>query len=377
MLRRCFPWLLPSAALLASVAMSACGTSSGDDTSYTVPGEDSGLPDQTTPDQSNPETTPPNDAPGVDVIVYPDSQPPPGKTIVYAHNDTKLYSVDPEAASPTLTEIGPFDCIGTSGDPSMTDIAVDKDGKLYGVSATNVYLDMKVQGSGVSCSAGMVAIDPGTVGPDAKFYGLSFAPPTAALGTSETLIGSNSNGDLYVIDKTNGKLTLVGNFGKVPNNDGQGHSYPSANVGKNWELSGDIVFLTNNGSPVGFATLRDCPNPPSSSNCGRVDTLVEIDVTKFAPSQAGGAPIVTKAVRGQVLPAGCSDETCGFGSMYGIAAFKDKVWGFSRKGDVLVINNSTGEGVSKGTPLVTPPSSNGFAGAGVTTLAPVTPPIPK
>jgi hypothetical protein len=222
----------------------------------------------------------------------------------------------------------------------------------------------------------MVNIDPGTVGADAKFYGLTFAPATTALGGAETMIGANSNGDLYMIDKTTGKLTLVGNFGKVPKNDGQGHNYAGGNVGKNWELSGDIVFMANDGKPLGFATLRDCPNPPSSSNCSRVDTLVEINVAALAPVQSGGTPPnVTKAVRGQVLPAGCSDETCGFGSMYGIAAWQDRVYGFARSGDIVVINNSTGAGQLTGTSL--PQGTNGFAGAGVTTLAPVIAPPPK
>ncbi len=361
--------------LLALTA--SCGTASNDSTVYGQSGTgggggsggantDGGSTGGTTGDAS----------PGIDAMTVPDGTTEPGKLLVYAHNDTTLYSVDPTDPNLALTQIGKFDCIGGSGeDPSMTDIAVDKDGGLFGVSATAVYLDMKVNGSSVGCQAAKVTIDAGSVGTNAKFYGLTFAPPTQALGTAETLIGANSNGDLYAIDKATGQLTIVGNFGKVPSNDGQGHTYPSSHVDKNWELSGDIVFLANNGSPLGFATVRDCPNPPSSSSCSTVDTLVEIDVPKLAFNSSQS---VTKAVRGQVLPANCSDpQSCGFGSMYGIAAWGDQVYGFSRKGDLLTINNATGVGVKIGTPLTTPPSSNGFAGAGVTTLAPVIAPPPK
>ena len=136
--------------------------------------------------------------------------------------------------------------------------------------------NMIAAGSTVQCKAGKVSINAGSVGTAAKFYGLTFAPQTAALGSDETLIGANSNGDLYMIDQTSGKLTLVGNFGQVPSNDGQGHDYPTNNVGNNWELSGDSVFLTNNGNPVGVATVRDCPTPPSSSGCS---TMVGIMAT--------------------------------------------------------------------------------------------------
>jgi hypothetical protein len=372
--------LAPPAALLAASMLfaSACSTTPSDSpTVYGVP--DAGSSRDAAPDSTaNPSDSQPADTFGLDVGPVKDSELPQPKIVLYAHNDTSLYSIDPSDPKLPPTLIGGFDCVGGAGDPSMTDVAVDKTGKLYGVSEAALYLDMQpVAGGVVACAAGKVPIDPGTVGAEARFFGLTFAPPTPSLGPSETLIGANSNGDLYAIDTSTGKLTLVGNFGKVPADDGRGHAYAAANVGKNWELSGDIVFLDNKGQPVGFATLRDCPNPPSSTGCSRADTLVEIDVPALAPAGAGPAPIVTRSVRGQVLPAGCSNESCGFGSMYGIAALGDKVYGFSRQGDILTIDNNTGQGTLVGTPLKVPPSSEGFAGAGVTTLAPVIPPQPK
>jgi hypothetical protein len=368
MLRSFHHAMIATAALLAA----SC-SSSGSTPNFVAPADDGGLQDGAQ-DQAAADV-PWSDTPALDVVTPTDTGEPTGKTVVYAHNDTRLYKVDPEDATLKPTDLGAFDCVsGDNTDPAMTDIAVDKDGNLYGVSASTVYLNMKVSGAAVECKAGKVTIDPGTVN-DASFYGLTFAPATAKLGTTETLIGSTSNGDLYMIDKTNGKLTLVGNFGKVPSVDGQGHDYDTGNVGKNWELSGDIVFLENSGSPVGFATLRDCPTPPDSKNCSKVDTLVEIDISKLAPTAQGGTPpIVTKAVRGMVLPAGCSDASCGFGSMYGIAAFKKNVYGFSRQGKIITIDNDTGVGSNAVDAL---PTTAGFAGAGVTTLAPVIPPPPK
>lgn len=362
-------------AALSGVLISACAKDSGEDT-FLQPDLDAAPKDAPTADQTTPDAAPeaaPDAQPG-DVIIVdvsPSDAGPEGDALVYAHDNTKMYSVDPKDPKLAVTEIGPFDCIGGTGnDSSMTDIAVDKDGKLFGVSETSIFLDMKIEGSSVKCKSTQVAIDAGN-NTEAKFFGLTFAPPTAELGTEETLIGANSNGDLYKIDRNSGKITLVGNFGKVPSVDGQGHEYDPDHVGKNWELSGDIVFLTNTGgTPVGFATVRDCPNPPESYNCSKIDTLVEIDISKLKATSSGGTPpIVTKAVRGQVLPAGCTQTSCAFGSMYGIAAWKDKVYGFARDGKLLTIDNTTGQG----TLIAATPHS--FAGAGVTTLAPVIPPV--
>jgi hypothetical protein len=312
-----------------------------------------------------------------------DGSPPPGDTILYAHDRDTLYTVDPEDTQLSVEEVGPFDCIGDNGEPSMTDIAVDKDGKLFGVSSKALFLDMKIDGNTVRCTSGKVPIVEGALGSNARFYGLTFAPPTASLGTQETLIGANTIGELYMIDRVTGALTIVGKFGNVPSSDGRGHDYPDEHVGQAWALSGDIVFLSNQGSPVGFATLRDCADPAAApSGCSTVDTLVEIDVTKLKPVTSGAVPIVTKSIRGQILPSGCNDETCGFGSIYGIAAFNDRVYGFVYKrsegstpaaGMLISINNDTGAAQLISSPL----NGDGFAGAGVTTLAPVVPPPPK
>ncbi len=295
--------------------------------------------------------------------------------VMYAHDKSTLYAVDPKDPALKLTTVGTFDCIGPDGEPSMTDLAVDAEGKLYGVSAHAVFLDMQIDAVGkvVGCTAGKVPIDAGTAG-DVRFYGLTFAPPTAALGNKETLIGANAIGELYAIDTTDGSLTLVGRFGAVPANDGNGHAYDATHVGKPWGLSGDMVFFGNEGSPVGFATLRDCEDPSQGpATCSPVDTLVEIDVSKLAPAGVGGATVVTKSIRGKVLPAGCSDESCGLGSMYGITAYDDRVYGFSYDGSIVSVDNSTGQAQLIGSPLTKP----GFAGAGVTTSARVIPPQPK
>jgi hypothetical protein len=294
--------------------------------------------------------------------------PPGGELLLYAHTDTVLYRADPAMQPVTLTRIGTFDCIGGTGqDASMTDVAVDKDGKLFAVSNTAAY-PIEITGGTVHC------MDTWTLPSGAHFYGLTFAP-AGVLAASEMLVGANSAGELWAIGNT-GATTQVGTFGNVPANDGHGHTYDSANVGLPWELSGDIVFLTNAGSPVGFATVRDCPEPPYSTNCNAIDTLIEINVPALA---LGNTSSVTKSVRGQVVKGtGCNDPdtTLGYGSVYGIAAWNAKVYGFSRlrSGETLTGGNLVEISNVDGTAcLVENYANDKFAGAGVTTLAPVIP----
>ena len=246
----------------------------------------------------------------------------------------------------------------------MTDLAVNAQGDLWGISAKNVYHLMPSGGS-VQCDKTIPLTNPSTV----KFYGLTFAPIGVINASKEVLIAGNTAGELWSIDE-NGALALHGNFGVVPANDGQGHSYSSKNKGKRWELSGDIVFLANAGNAIGFATVRDCPNPPSTQGCNSTDTLLEIDVAKLGSATTQS---VAKAVRGQIVAGpGCNDPNGGpYGSMYGIAAWNTKVYGFSHGGAIVEIDNVTGRAclIKSGMEL--------WDGAGVTTIAPVIAPPPN
>jgi hypothetical protein len=290
----------------------------------------------------------------------PPPDAPAGRTLIYAHTDTTLYQVDATQTPFNLTQLGDFDCVGGNNqDPAMTDLAVDKAGNLTGISAQYLY-SLTVTSSGVHCDA------PVTLQGNGRFYGLTYAPQ-GVLGADEVLVAANSAGELWAIDGQ-GQQTPVGTFGNVPRDDGHGHRYPSSNVGQPWELSGDIVFLFNGGDPIGFATVRDCPNPPSSNNCSSVDTLVQIDLTQLRLGNTGS---VTQTVLGQIVPAS-SCPGADFGSFYGIAALQDKVYGFSRKGDVVSINNSDGTGCR----LQADPTMK-FSGAATTTLAPVIRPHPQ
>ena len=280
----------------------------------------------------------------------------PSTFIAYTHTNKTLFKLDPNQANLGVTKIGDFDCIGGAGqDTSMTDVAVNQAGDVWGVSAKSAY-HLVIQGTTVHCEK-TIPLGSGS----STFYGLTFAP-AGVIDAGETLIAGNTAGELWQIDTTSGTLSQHGTFGTVPADDGHGHTYKYH--GKAWELSGDLVFLSNNNMPIGFATVRDCKSPPSSTSCNSTDTLIEIDMAKL---KAVGAQDVTLKVRGAIVKkAGCSDTVnTSYGGMYGIAAWNDKVYGFSNKGDIVEIDNTDGSA------CLLIGGMNHWDGAGVTTSAPV------
>ena len=286
--------------------------------------------------------------------------PPETPPILYVHTNTTLFQGDATKPDLGITPIGDFTCIGGPGqETSLTDVAVSATGELWGITQTTVY-KLEISGTKVNCVQPIQLQNPNAL----RFYGLTFAPKGVIDPNKEVHIAGNTAGELWQVD-AGGALTQRGTLGVVPANDGNGHVYP--NAGKKWELSGDLVFLDNGGSPAGFATLRDCPNPPSTQNCDPIDPLVELDVPKLKTATTQS---VVKSLRGQIVKAaGCPDAEAGYGAVFGITAWKDKVFGFSRAsgtlGYALAIDND------KGTACVIQSFDQPWSGAGITTIAPV------
>ena len=124
-----------------------------------------------------------------------------GVSVLYAHTAKDLYQLDPKNISAPMVPIGTFDCIGGTGPSSMTDIAVSKDGALYGVSAQGAYPLQLPGGGKVHCAATWPL--PGT---HTNFYGLTMAPENT-LDAAEVLVAANDLGQLFRIDATTGKTT--------------------------------------------------------------------------------------------------------------------------------------------------------------------------
>ena len=222
---------------------------------------------------------------------------------VYAQTATTLYRVDPDTLA--ITKVGDFVWPSALGD-QMTDIAIDKTGMMIGVSFSSVYRVDTTNAHTTLLTANLAG----------EFNGLSFVPADQLGQTGDDiLVGTrNSDGKVFRIDATSGAATQVGDMGG---------SYAS---------SGDLVAVAN------FGTVQTIPG---ASN----DMLA-----RLAPQTFAATPIGTST---------------GFGEIWGVAYWKNKIYGFTEAGAFILIDPNTG--------VATLVTNTGLAwyGAAVTTLAPV------
>jgi hypothetical protein len=226
-----------------------------------------------------------------------------GETVyVYAHTATTLYRVDPDTLQVQM--VGDFNW-GSVGSDQMTDIAIDKNGKMIGVSFSRVYQVDPTSANTALLSSSL----------SGTFNGLSFVPAEMlGLTGDDVLVGTeNSDGKVFRIDPMTGAATEVGNMG----------AYTS---------SGDLVAVAN------FGTMQTVPG-------GSGDVLARLAPQTFAATPVGNGT--------------------GYSQLWGVAFFKDKIYGFSNGGAFVLIDPNTGAGSMV--------SNSGIAwwGAAVTTLAPV------
>lgn len=231
--------------------------------------------------------------------------------LVWAHSADTLFSFEPR--TDLVTTIGQFRTAEGDLAPQMTDLAVNREGELYTCSNDALF-----------------AVDPETarttqitafdVAADVRFYGLTFLPEGVLDPAAEALVGATSNGDYYRIDESTGEAELIGRFSD------------------DYGLSGDIVSVEGAGT---YATVkRDDID---------TDVLVQLDPET-----------------GQVDPVGTG---IGFTNLFGLAYFRQRLYGFSSRGELVWIDIDTGEGS-----IVTDRTgSDSFWGAGVTTIAPTGP----
>jgi hypothetical protein len=272
-------------------------------------------------------------------------------TTIYAHTDAELYTMDP--STHTVTDIGPFQVGGAAPSGAVTDLAVDSNNNVF------VNTESAIYSAALPKTTGPVALTLVTqiTAQNDYFYALGFAP-AGVLGSGEGLVAGDGNGELWYIDTTQSNATPqdLGGFGNDPNGDP-------------WELSGDVVFYTQNNQPTGLATIRACPQ----GTCDRTnDTLAAIDMTALAQAFTSKTP-------GTLLK-GTYGSGTGYGDLFGIGAWGNSVYAFSRNqsnapAQLIQIDGTTGAGTS----LQTFSSiSKGWSGAGVTTKVTVTvPPPPK
>lgn len=223
-------------------------------------------------------------------------------TFVYAHTSNDLYRVDPDTLA--VTRIGAFTF--TNGNDQITDIAIDKTGQMIGISFTSVYrIDPN--------SAATTRLTSGLTG---TFNGLSFVP-AAQIGQSgdDVLVATrNADGAVFRVDPMTGQTTQIGNMGA-------------------FRSSGDLV------SVAGLGTLQTADNGLGN------DRLVTLAASSFAATPIGA--------------------DIGYADIWGVAYWKDKMFGFTEGGEFITIDPSTGVGT------LVQGSGPAWWGAAVTTTAPV------
>lgn len=264
-----------------------------------------------------------------------------GPSVIYAHTDTELYTMDPMTQK--ITDIGAF--TGVMG--AVTDLAVNSAGDVW-VNTENAIFKAAVPQSPGPVPVTKVADI--KVGMTQKFYALGFTP-AGVLGMGETLVAGDNLGVLYAVDGQGG-LTQLGAFGT----DGAGGTY---------ELSGDVVFYMQNNKPRGLATVRLYKqNVADPAN----DLLAEIDVPAMITAFNSKTPAAS--LKKQFLGTGT-----GYGKLFGLGAWNDSVFAFSRVG-AKSMPPARLIGIDKngvGSVLQTFPNiAAGWSGAGVTTSATIT-----
>ena len=225
---------------------------------------------------------------------------PPLNAEVYAHSPNTLYRLDP--ITKVMTTVGVF-----GGCSTVIDIALDKNGVMYGTGFGELY---KIDKSTAGCTLVANGSYPNS---------LSFVPAGTVDPVNEALVGYV--GASYVrINTSNGAVTTIGNLGIA--------GYAS---------SGDLVSL------IGGSSYLTVTGPA----CG--DCLVEINPT-------------TGALINKIGPLGHS-------SVFGLAYWAGTAYGFDSFGSLFQINVQTA--VTMNIPIPNAPAGLVFYGAGSTTAAPL------
>lgn len=229
-----------------------------------------------------------------------DAGPPPVDAEVYAHSPDTLYRLDP--ITKQMTTVGVFGGCGT-----VIDIALDKNGAMFGTSFGGLY---KINKSSAACTQVALGAYPNS---------LSFVPAGTVDPVNEALVGYN--GTTYVrMDTTTGVVTTIGDLGNA--------GYAS---------SGDLVSLIGGSS---YLTVN-------GNGCS--DCLVEINPTTGALIKKIGS--------------------LGHASVYGLAYWAGVAYGFDASGTLFQIDVTTAATVN--IPIPNAPANLVFYGAGSTTAAPL------
>ncbi len=240
------------------------------------------------------------------------TQPPQSR--VFAHSGSKLYQIETTSLVPV--EIGTMNGLGTQ---SLTDIAIDKNDKMIGITLDKLY--------SISATTGAATLIRDLSQNATGFTSLSFIPANLNdPNSNDLLVSANSTGDVYSIDTGTGNATKIGSYGTVAN----------GKVGS----SGDLIGVRG----LGIYATVNVGNDPTA-----MDYLARID-----PATWTATPIGTGT---------------GYNDIFGLGYWQGKIYGFvsltATSGKIITIDPNTGAGTEVLSGAIR------WYGAGVATNAPI------
>jgi hypothetical protein len=202
--------------------------------------------------------------------------------LVYAHSGSDLFKVNPQTLD--ITRVGPFYTADGRPLQNITDIAVDKSGRMLGITFTEL-LEIDANTAVSKVLAPLLA--------DGQLNGLSWIRTNDG---NEILAATSNDGLVLRIDPATGK------------------AMPLGNLGGGLRSSGDIVSVASYGTLI---TLRGDGRGDGS------DLLATID------PMTGNATVIGPT---------------GFKQVWGVGFWGNRVFGFTQTGQFILIDPKTGAG---------------------------------
>lgn len=139
------------------------------------------------------------------IDVFPDDGGQPGIVLpkqIYAHSSSNLYTVD--VVDYTVGNVAAFKWPADGGSHQMTDLAIDRNGVLYGVTFDRLYVC-----NPVSADCFNLGLLPGS------YNGLTWIPAGILEPDKDTLIGITNTGGWFQLTIMNGMVTAkqLGTYG--------------------------------------------------------------------------------------------------------------------------------------------------------------------
>jgi len=222
---------------------------------------------------------------------------------VYGHSAKILYRMNVDTYQ--VTNIGPFVWPNDTPDQSMTDLAIDQFGTLFGISYEYVY----------TCNPSTAVCTQLAILPE-QFNGLTVVPVGTVSPNQEALVGVSNSGNWVWIQVSGTTATLV----------------PLGSYGGNYTSSGDAFSI------------------------GGVGTFASVD----KGLQADDVIVEVNPATGQVLRE--IGTLSGYGNAWGLAGWTGRVFAFDAGGAILEVDIGTG------THTVVANTSVEWWGAGVGTV---------